>query len=513
MPRKKKTDPFAHLGPPIDIDKKLDALDGRPIFEGEGVEERAEFMIKKYKALDADLVKKGFPPTSPWWMNVIEKFYRSGKIFLTLRVGRRGGKSSTLSRLAVVEALYGGHKVTPGDIGWVMVISVDRDEAAQRIRMIAKILNTLGYGRPNVQSSAEEIVVHDLGVGFKMFTASVGGVSGKTAIMVICDEVAKWRDASGLANPANEVIASVKPCMGTMEYAKMVLSSSPFGKTDAHARAFDEGDTRDQMIAFARTWESNPTLSEERTHALAKNEREWLREWACIPQADQTAAFDPSELERSFRKPPQEKEVEGALRSEPVMVIDAASGGPDRFTFGIVYWIYIKPKIGYREVSTEELVPKLFFEHVEAFPSQFTGPQIVRKIIEECRRRRIRFVFGDQRDAYQIKGQLDEAGIGSNFTAWGTKNKIDAVNRLRAWFHDDLISLPMHSELRLELLKFNEVITPSGSISYKGRGMTHDDYVALLLTAAIADSQGMLGGSPYGFKTSPFRDLGRLAYL
>jgi hypothetical protein len=475
-------------------------------------EDRAEYMLEKYREQDALLVAKGFPPTSPWWMKVVEEFYRSGKMTLVLRVGRRGGKSQTLCRIAVLEALHGGHKVPPGDTGYVMIICQDRKESGKRLRTIASILRILGIDKSNMTNSIDEIVLHDRRVGFAVYTASIGGVSGPTAITIICDEVAKWRDGDSDANPATEVIASVMPCMGTMPDARLFLSSSAFGKSDAHAKAYDDGNTNDQMVAFASTWIANPTISEERTHKLAKDERTWLREWKGIPQDDTSAAFDSEGIMRAFT-PLRAEQLQNAQRSEKVMVIDAASGGADRFTFGIVSWIFVPPIILPNEISTFTPIPKLHFEHVEAFAKGMTSTMIVDRIAHECRRREIRFVYGDQRDSFQIRDRLSERGLFSYFIPWNNPNKVAAVERLRGWFHDDVLSLPKHEELQRELLRFNEYITPTGSFTYAGKNRTHDDFVALLLTAAICDANQLLGGSPYGYKVEPHRDLSRLAYL
>lgn len=48
--------------------------------------------------------------------------------------------------------------------------------------------------------------------------------------------------------------------------------------------------------------------------------------------------------------------------------------------------------------------------------------------------------------------------------------------------------LPRHERLRNELLGFEERISGSGGFTYGARGKNHDDYVALLITAAIADA-------------------------
>lgn len=63
--------------------------------------------------------------------------------------------------------------------------------------------------------------------------------------------------------------------------------------------------------------------------------------------------------------------------------------------------------------------------------------------------------------------------------------KGNAVASLRRWLADSRITLPEHRILKNELNCFEEKVTPSGAITFGARGSGHDDYVALLLTAAM----------------------------
>jgi hypothetical protein len=259
-----------------------------------------EFM-RRYREVDARLVAKGFPPTSKWWLETLERFYaRSPSSVRTLiaRVGRRGGKSSTMCRVAVVEALYGGHVVPPGDVGFAMFVSTTRDEASSRLRTIDAILRALGFTDAQMRRSSDAIELSDRRVGFKLFTATISGVSGATAIMLVCDEAAKWKDAETGANPAREVLASAAPSLATMPHARRFIVSSPFGVHDAHYELFERGDTSDQRVAYSPSWGANPTLSEAGTHALEPSERIWSREFLAVPGSSESAFLDRASLAR-----------------------------------------------------------------------------------------------------------------------------------------------------------------------------------------------------------------------
>ena len=71
-------------------------------------------------------------------------------------------------------------------------------------------------------------------------------------------------------------------------------------------------------------------------------------------------------------------------------------------------------------------------------------------------------------------------------------SKPPAVERVRRWLADGALSLPAHDQLRNELLGFEERVTASGAFTFGARGSGHDDYVSLLITAAMADAKGMI---------------------
>jgi hypothetical protein len=433
----------------------------------------AREMLAKYEALDTVLVAKGFPSTSPWWLKQVRRYFESDCRQVVFRVGRRGGKSSTLCRIAVLEALFGAHVVPPGDVGVVAFISVSRDEASQRLRTVRAILDALAVKyRPidgGLELTGERVV-------FKVYTTSVAGVSGPTFICVIGDEVSKWRDLETGANPAREVLASVRPGMATQPRAKIVLSSSPLGRDDAHAAAFDQGDTAFQFVAFAETWVANPTLSEADTHELEPDVRLWSREYAAQPQAGALAAFDTDAVQRAFGRWSLDIEYAGT----PILVIDASSGRKDAWTWGIARWV--RPRGTHASMLRFELVDGLGGQ----FWQQVSGSQVVERIAGLAKTWGIHEVHGDQRESLMLQSEFARHGVRFIEHAWTAVSKPVGVAQLRRWFADGDIALPAHDRLHRELLAFEERINPSGAFTFAARGSGHDDYVALLITCAMA---------------------------
>jgi hypothetical protein len=256
-------------------------------------------LLESLRIQDERLVAASFPPISPWWWDTLGGFYGRDLRQLVLRVGRRGGKSSTLCRVGVCEALHGDHSIPPGDVGVVAIVSTTKPEARERLRTVRAILDALKVGHHPIEGGLE---LDTKPRAFKVFAGTIAGVSGFTSICVLCDEVAKWRDADTGANPATEVLASIRPTMKTQPNARIFLSSSPVGRLDAHAAAFDEGETSLQIVAHAPTWAANPTLSEASTRKDEPDELIWQREYAAVPIDGEVASlFSPVTIDAATR--------------------------------------------------------------------------------------------------------------------------------------------------------------------------------------------------------------------
>jgi hypothetical protein len=478
-------------------------------------------VLAHLESLERALVAKGFPAMSPWWRSTVTRFYESGRRQLVARVGRRGGKSSTLCRIAVLEALFGEHVVPPGDLGVVAIISVSRDEASGRLRTVKAILDALGVKYRPIDGGIE---LEGRPIAFKIYAASISGVSGFTAIAVIADEVAKWKDSDTGANPAKEVLASLRPTMATQRRARIFLSSSPLGPNDAHAVAFDEGETDYQCIAYAPTWVAHPAITEEETHLLERDLRVWRREYLAEPQASALSALDPDHVCRAIgRDPPQD-----FVKCARILLVDPTAGSSDTYAFATCAWRIPgvkarflterrwsnmihewedcvledergqpRPNPEYRE---ETASAKLVFDWVDGIDQAarrgFTSDTIVTRIVTRARQSGVVAIHSDQFERFALASAIGKHGIPFMAHSWTAPLKERAVERVRQWLRDDLLCLPKHDKLKSELLAFEERIAPSGALTFRGRQGGHDDFAMLVMLAALVDIEGGLPGSP-----------------
>lgn len=231
--------------------------------------------------LERLLAAKGWVPMTQWWRDVFTQFYSTNRKQVVLRVGRRGGKSTSISRILVLEALYGAHRIPPGDVGTIAIVSVKLKEAKARLETIKELLDAVGAKYKPTDQYGVKLV--DRPIAFQVFAAGIGSVSGFTSIAVFCDELSKWKDEITGKNPGTEVLAAIRPTMAGMSNARMFLSSSPLGNDDAHAKAFERGDNEMQMVFQAPTWVARPTMTEAETHTYEDDDLVWSREYGAIP--------------------------------------------------------------------------------------------------------------------------------------------------------------------------------------------------------------------------------------
>jgi len=294
--------------------------DGSAFVELEGIDEHPPSGIHEYypvqlpeklQWINSELEAAGWPAMSPWWEKRLARLYTSNwiardRLFhpeiqrrsAVWRVARRGGKSSTICRVAVFECVFGEHEVPPGDIGIYAVISAERPQAKERVNTIKKICDVL---RVDGKEYAESFEFKKIPRAIRCFTASITSVVSFTCIGAMCDEEAIWRDTETGTNPAKEVLASLRPTMATMRNAVAHHVSAPWSTLDEHAKAFDRGTTADQIVfGPAATWEANPTLTEAETHILEPDETMWLRAYCAVPLAsDETKFFNAALIDRA----------------------------------------------------------------------------------------------------------------------------------------------------------------------------------------------------------------------
>ena len=429
----------------------------------------------RLRGLDDRLARFGGPgwqPLTPWWLEALSGFYASGARIMVDRVGRRGRKSTSLCRVAVLEGLYGDHEQRPTDVNVVVAVSVDKDEAKDRLATIRAILDVLGEP---YAPTAYEIRLKERPVVFAVFAGSVAAVSGFTSIAIFCDEVAKWRDEKTGRNPGTEVLAALRPTMATRPNARMFLSSSAVGNMDAHAKAFDEGNTATQRVYFAPSWVANPIdLTEASTHELEPNEDIWRREYAGIPiEGSDESLFSGATLARYTR-------AEGALPPKPLWHYVAAM---DPATRGNGWTLVIATTDGERKIVVDG------FEWRGSSVRPLDPDAVFCEIAAILKPYKVRIIDTDHWsvDTLASIARKNHDLILSPRTLSQTK-KLELYEKLARDLAHGIVELMPHKQMRADLLSVIRIVTTNGitlSLLSTPDGR-HSDFAPALLLALDA---------------------------
>lgn len=423
--------------------------------------------FERLMLLDARLRRREFPPMSQWWRGELRRFYESGKRRLVVRAGRRGGKSTTLCRVAVAETLYGEHEITPGDVGVFAIVSVTRSEAAERLKTIAAILDAVGA---SYEKDATRIRITGQPLEFRTYAASFRTAVGFTCIGMVADELARWRDNETGANPATEVLRSLRPAMATQKAAREFLISSPWSTLDAHYEAMAAGDTDQQLTATATTWQANPTLSESLCRLLEPDEATFRREYAAEPMSASAASFfDQSAI---------------LAAADEWLTLPRIAGAGEFVTAGADF--------GFRRDSSALAVIHrvgdkfILGDSLELSPGA-DGPlrpsQTVSEFARVCRSHGISSLIADGHYAESITEHLAEYKLG--FTL-APRDVPATYVRFRTLLHGGQVKLPKNKQLLRDLSEVQSAPTAGGRVRIilpRRAGGGHSDLVSALVLA------------------------------
>ncbi|MDX2054067.1 MAG: hypothetical protein SFV15_16830 [Polyangiaceae bacterium] len=476
--------------------------------------------------LDSKWVSRGHQPLPEWWQGHYRAFYQhpTARTFVA-RVGRGGVKSHSQTKLSVNEVLFADWSIPPGEIHFWAYVSQNKDEASQRLRLIERLLSDLSIA---FDRNGDEIILRHMPRGWRVFACQVGAVSGFRCFGYSADELSKWRSQSDLANPAAEVCASLNAMTVTHPGARRILVSSPLGTTDYHFDRCALGTDESQYFCEAATWVANPSITKEQTKRLEPDERVWAREYAAIPQASISAAFDADLIDAAFKHNRQGKALD-----YPIVVMDASRGlGRDETAWAPCVWRqhflgepldFTRPLTDSEGNIVEELYQqangKVLRDHnarplLKPGAEHFTAPYLEFGPFqgtnfyerEEDVAASIYRTAWDWNACRVVGDQFGANGFASHFRRFQIQfrpvdvtapQKEQAVVRLRRLLADrQVIFHPGDTELRLQLKRYSEIIRSSGVLKFSGKSQGRDDRAATVILSMIADAEGLIPGSP-----------------
>jgi hypothetical protein len=460
----------------------------------------------QFLEFDDTLAAHGVPPLTPWWRKGIgswlDRYEREHVLELWACAGRGSSKSTAIYKLAAFFAVHGDFRVPPGERHFAIVLSRLKEEASKATPIIAAWLRLLSIPH---HVAGDVIELDDLPRGIRVVAASVAATSGWRAFFVAKDERAKWAYDGAEMLDADEVDTSATSMTATHALAPVVTVGSAWGMAGSFFETITAGsDSSRVVLGPVPTWIAAPHISRESTEKKERDPRRWAREYACQFSATALGCFATEDIEAAF-----EPRASGTICSDTVVIIDASSGQKDSFTYGLVHWEQPGPDDG-RSVldwgTARDLEPPpppkpagppfLRFAPVvgigPAEAGRLKADGVVRKVAALARTHRA-VVVGDQRDAWTLSSLFRSEKVRFVERTWTSANKAPAVELVRHWLREGVLSLPPDAtQMRDELLAFEERIEPkSGQFTFGGRGK-HDDFVSLLITAALVVLEGGL---------------------
>src|SRR5713101_5286276 len=151
-----------------------------------------------------------------------------------LLVGRRAGKDWFAAALCVYLACFKTWPLKTGDLGRVMLLAVDMDQASEAYRYISELIDSVPELAAMVtsRSTRQGLLRLTLNNRIEIMVkpADKRRVRGRTVVAVVASEIAHWWDSDTHANPAVEVLRALRPSMLGMPGALLIAVSSPYGQ-------------------------------------------------------------------------------------------------------------------------------------------------------------------------------------------------------------------------------------------------------------------------------------------
>lgn len=404
----------------------------------------------------------GHPPRKP-------KEYREAAFIC----GRRSGKSDKLAaNVALYEAFFRSHMLSPGERGIVLLLAQNMRQAQVVRNYIQGKIERSAILSRHVESTRAYELDLDNGITIAIHPASFRSIRGLSVVCCVCDEIAFWWTEDGYANPDVEVLRAVRPAMATFPNAKLVLASSPYAKSGV---LFDLWQTRrkdrEVLVWHAPTALMNPAVPERFLQGEKRRDPEIYRREYEARFTEAVHGYLSAEDIAACVVEGRESLPPRAEVSIYHAAIDAAFKG-DTFTFAIAH--------------EEGWGKKYVIDLLLGWKGSRTAPLRLGNVMPVIKgwleKYRIRAVFGDQFGAEPLRQAFNAEGIGFGEVPFTLPTKADMYGNLRSLIMDRRIDLLDHRESLKELLSLEVEHLPGGHprIGHPRRGGVHDDYADVI---------------------------------
>jgi hypothetical protein len=396
--------------------------------------------------------------------------------------GRRSGKDDKLAaNVGIFEALFREHKLSRGERGYILLLAATREQAKVCFGYIrgkleaSPILSSMIEG----EIRADEIDLKN-GCTISVQPANFRTIRGRSAVCVVCSEIAFWHDDTTNANPAKEILRALRPSMATFPNAKQILISSPFAKIgvlhDYWSKRHSPDWGKKKLVWRLDSLTMNPTLDRELLREEEANDpenfsREYLANfWDSTSNFLHADAIEACVQRGRFELPPQ-------TGSYYTAALDAAFKSGDAFAFSIVH--FVDGKV-IQDVTRS-------WHGSRAKPVDLAST--LTEIVATLRGFMVGHIYGDSFCSEPIRQALATQGIRFELTHTLGTRAAGLWNTLRTLVAQKQIELLDDPETIGELKRLQLIATTGGNQRIEAQTGHDDRAVALALAAHEAVSK------------------------
>jgi len=180
-------------------------------------------------------------------------------------IGRRGGKDRAMSVLVTYLAACCDYRdvLARGEKGLVLCLSADQRQGRITLDHIAANFEQSPILAQLVVSRTADAIELSNRVIVEVRAASYRRLRGITAVAVVASEVAFWHDDETSSNPAEEILAAVRPALSTTG-GPLLMISTAYRKAgvlwDIFDRHYGAKGAPSILVARGTTTDFNPTF-------------------------------------------------------------------------------------------------------------------------------------------------------------------------------------------------------------------------------------------------------------
>lgn len=376
-----------------------------------------------------------------------------------LVVGRRGGKSFIVALIAVFLACFRDYRpfLGPGETGVVMVTATDRKQARVILRYVTALLNAVPMLATMIERQDSESIDLNNRVNIEITTASYRTIRGYTVVAALCDEIAFWRSEDS-ANPAEEILAALRPAMSTIPGALLLALSTPYRRSgplyDAYRQHY--GQDSPVLVVQADTRTMNPSVPQSVIdRAFEQDPINASAEYLAQFRSDVGSFLDSDLIERAIEPGRRERAPVEAVRYWAFT--DPSGGSHDSFTLAI----------GHRDGE------RLVLDVLRGITPPFDPSVIVKELCAVLKAYRIDRVHGDHYSGLWVVEAFSKEGV---LYQHSDRNKSELYLETLPLFAQGCVELLDMPRLTMELMQLERRTARSGKDSVDHPPAGHDDH-------------------------------------